>query len=155
MLVDVLVAVVLVGFEAQGGHLRQHELGQPGFHQQVHAGPRARPADEFDQLVADAFGGNDGDALRHPAHGQADVGVHRDAQLGGEPGGAHHAQGIVGEGVLGGARRGQHRGVEVPDAAERVNEFKGRQAQGHRVDGEVAAQQVVSERGAKSHYGLA
>ena len=37
VLVDVLVPVVLVGFQPQGGDLGQHELGQAGVHQQVHA----------------------------------------------------------------------------------------------------------------------
>ena len=40
VLVDVLVPVVLVRFQPQRGHLGQHELGQPGVHQQVHADAR-------------------------------------------------------------------------------------------------------------------
>ena len=53
--------------------------------------------------------------------------------------------GIIGEGVLRGARGAQHRGVQVPDPAERVHQFQGGQPQRHGVDGEVPAQQVVGQ----------
>ena len=46
-----------------------------------------------------------------------------EAQLGGEPGGAHHPQRVVGEGVLGAPGRPQHPVGEVDHAAERVLEL--------------------------------
>jgi hypothetical protein len=73
VLVDILVAVVLVGLKAEGGNFGQHELGEARVHQQVHADPGLCPADELDQFVAHPLGGNDGDAFGHAGHGFPDV----------------------------------------------------------------------------------
>ena len=154
VLVDVLVAVVFVCFEPERGHLGQHELGEAGVHQQVDAHAGMLPAHEFDQFIADALGRDDADALGHPGHGDADVVPHGHPQLGRKPRGPHHPQGIVGEGCLGGAGGGQHGGVQVADSAKGVHQFHRGQPQGHGVDGEVAAQQVVGEGGTKGHHGL-
>ncbi|KFC52602.1 hypothetical protein GY12_03525 [Micrococcus luteus] len=153
--VDVLVAVVLVRLELQGRQLGQDVVGQAGAHEQVEPGARVRSADELDELLADAFGGDDRDPLGHCGHGLLHLGGHGEAELRGEAGGAHHAQRVIGEGVLGGAGGAQHAGVQVPHAAEGVHELEGGQAQGHGVDGEVAAQQVVLEAVAEGHLRLA
>ncbi len=97
VLVDVLVPVVLIGFKAQRGDLGEDEFGQSGFHEEVDARTRVRTVNELDEFLAHAFGGNDLDPLGHPGHGEADVVVHGNAELRGETGSTHHAQGIIGE----------------------------------------------------------
>ena len=50
-----------------------------------------------------ALGRDDRDAVGHPRHGLDHFGGHREAELGREPRGAHHPQGVGAEGVLRGA----------------------------------------------------
>ena len=78
-----------------------------------------------------------------------------EAELGDEPGRAHHPQRVVAEGDAGRDRGADDAGREVVDAAEVVDELAGRQPHGHRVDGEVAAGQVALERVAEAHLRLA
>ena len=120
-------------------------LGQPGLDEQGQAQARVRRAHQLHQLVADPLGGDDLDPAGHRAHRLDDRRVDREAELGGEPGGPHHPQRVVGEGVLRPARRAQHPVREVDDAAVRVLELAARQPHRHRVDGEVAAAEVAGE----------
>src|SRR5699024_3746909 len=68
---------------------------------------------------------------------------------------AHHAQRVVGEGLLRGSRGAQHAGGQVLQTAEGVHEHQVRQAQGHRIDGEVPAGQVAVEGIAVGDLGFA
>ena len=134
VLVDVLVPVVLVALERQGGQLGQHVRGEAGLHEQGQAEAGVRRADQLDQLVAHPLGGDDLDPAGHRGHRRDHLGGHGEAELGGEPGRAHHPQRVVGEGVLGGAGGPQHPLGEVDDAAVEVLELAARHAHGHRVE---------------------
>ena len=112
-------------------------------------------ADQLHQLVAHPLGGDDRDPARHRGHRGHDLGRDDEAELGGEAGGAHHAERVVGEGVLRCARGAQHPFGEVDHAAVGVLERPRGDPDGHRVDGEVASAQVAGERVAEVDVGLA
>ncbi len=155
VLVDILVVVRRVRLELQGGHLGQHDLREPRLHHQLDAAARLGAADQLHELLAHALRRDDLQPRRHRRHGLPHGLHHVQAQLGREPCGAHHAQGVVREGVLRGAGRPQHPRGQVLDAAERVHELHVRQTQGHGVDREVPAAQVLREVVPESHRGLA
>ena len=155
VLVDVLVPVVLVDLQAQGGQLGQHVVGQAGVHQQRQAGTRVTAQEQLDQLVTHPFARHDPDLLRHAPHRGGRGLVRAHPQLGREPGRTHHAQRVVAEGPLRRPRRTQPARDEVVHAAERVDELQVRQAHRHGVDGEVAAFEVVVEGVAEHHDRLA
>ena len=111
VLVDVLVAVVLVDLEPQRGQLGQHVVGQPGVDQHLQARARVRREQQLAQLVAHPLGRDDRDALGHVDDRRARVGVDREPQLGGEPGGPHHAQRVVVERLPRVDRGAQHAGA--------------------------------------------
>lgn len=102
VLVDVLVPVVLVLLQAQRRQLGHHEVGQPGVHQQPQALDRVLGEQQLVQLGLDPLGRHDGDPLGHRGHRGHHLGRRVEVQLGGEPGGPHHPQRVVGEGLLGG-----------------------------------------------------
>ena len=155
MLVDVLVMMRLVGLQLQRGHLREHDLRESRVHHEFGAPAGMGAADQLDQFLAHPFGGDDLDPLGHRGHGLPHGLRHGQTQLGAEPRGTHHAQGIVRERVLRGPGGAQHTGVQVLDPAERVHELHARQPQGHGVDGEVAASQVFGQIVPEGHGGLA
>ncbi|MCY1219437.1 hypothetical protein D9M72_314110 [compost metagenome] len=123
VLVDILVPVVFVRLQAQGGHFRQDEFGQAGVHEEVDAHAGVGSADELHQFLADTLRGNDADPFRHLRHCVLDVPADRHAELGGKAGRPHHAQGVIGKGRLRCTGRGQHGGVEVAHTAEGVDQF--------------------------------
>ena len=155
MLVDVLVAEVLVAFQAHCGQFGQHDVGQSAGHQQVEARARRVGQQQLRQFVAHSLGRDDLDALVHGLHRIEGDRVNLEPQLGGEPAGPHHAQRIVAEADLGGRRGAQHLRGEVPDAAVGVDERLGMHVDGHRVHREVAAHQVVLHVVAVGHDRLA
>ena len=55
VLVDVLVVVVLVDLEPQGGQLRQHDRGDAGLDEEFEADAGVGSAQELRELVSDAF----------------------------------------------------------------------------------------------------
>ena len=97
VLVDVFVVVVLVNLEPQGGNLRQHPVAEPRIHQQLDPDVRVVRAQQLGQLVADAFGRDITDAVRHRFHRGEGVGLEGESELCGEPGRPHHAKRIVAE----------------------------------------------------------
>ena len=155
VLVDVLVPVVLVALESESRQLGQDVRRQAGLHQEREPETGERRAHQLDQLVAHPLGRDDLDPPRHRRHRLDDLRRDREAELGGEPGGAHHPQRVVGEGVLGAARRAQHPVGEVDESAVRVLELATRDAHGHRVDREVAPAEVAGQVVAVRHVGLA
>ena len=155
VLVDVLVPVVLVALQRQGGQLGQDQGGQPGLDEERQPQPGVRRQHQLDQLVADPLGGDDLDPAGHVRHRGDDGRVDHEAELRGEARGPHHPQGVVGERVLGASRRTQQPLREVDHAAERVHELARRHAHGHRVDGEVSAPEVALEGVAEVDRGLA
>ena len=155
VLVDVLVPVVLVGLEPQAGDLGEHMVGEPGAHEEIDAGGRVRAGDELDEFDLDALGGDDRDPSRHRLHRRFDLGVRVEAELGGEPGRPHHPQRVVGERVLGRPGGADAPGEEVVEALVGVDEGLLGQADGHRPDREVAADEVVVEAVAEPDDGFA
>ena len=155
VLVDVLVAVMLVRLHPQPGHLRQHLVGGAGLNQEVDAPRGVRGEHELGQLAGHAFGGDDPQPRRLLGHGRTHLGRDGEAQLGREPGRAHDPQRVVAEGVLGPSGGAQHPLSQGVEAAERVDQLVAGQPGRHRVDGEVPAAQVLLERPAVPHLGLA
>ena len=79
----------------------------------------------------------------------------RDPELGDEPRGAQHPQGVVGERHLRLERRVERLRGEVLHAAERIDERAVRQPHGHRVDREVPPREVGLDVLRERHRGLA
>ena len=154
VLVHVLVAVVLVLLIAQCGEFGEDAVADARVHEQFDACPRPQPGHQLGEFIADAFGGDDVDALAHAGHRLADLGGDGEVQLRGEAGAAHHAQRVVGEGVLRCAGRADDAGGEVREAAVRVDEHAAGEADRHRADREVAAHEVVVQGVAERHDGL-
>ena len=156
VLVDVFVTEMLVCFEPQPGHLRQHVLGHAGFDEQVDAPRRVGRQHQLGQLIGDPFGGN---GLEQPGslapHGLAHVIGHGEAQLGGKPGGPQDAQRVVGKRLVRRPGRAQDLFPQRGQAAERIDQLMAGQPRGHRVDGEVPAAQVRFEGCAVTHLWLA
>ena len=155
MLVDVLVPVVLVDLHPQPRQFGQHPVGEPAVDEQAQAGHGPLGEQQLGQLVPDTLGGYDRDPVRHGRHRGHDLGSHPEAELSGEPGRPEHSQRVVGEGRLGCRRCTDDPAGEVHQAAVRVDELMGRKPDRHRVDGEVAPDQVVENRRAEGHRGLA
>ncbi len=153
--VDVLVPVVLVTLQPQGRQLGQNMSGEPGVDEQAQPLSRVRGEEELVQFVPDPLGRDDLDPPGHLRHGGDDLGGDLEVQLCGEPGGPHHAQGIVRERLLGRTRRPQDTSREILQSAVGVDELLRRQRHGHRVDREVAADQVLLDGVAVRHLRLA
>ena len=130
-------------------------VARPLAHEQLETGPGVRRHQQLDQLVAHPLGRDDLDRRGHLAHRRVDLGGGHEPELRDEPGGAHHPQRVVAERHLGRRGRAQQAGVEVDQAAVRVDEGEVGQAQRHRVDREVAPHQVVLEGVAEGHDRLA
>ena len=116
-----------------------------------------RGEDDLVQLVLDALPTDNLDAVGHPFEGLEGLVLYLEVELGGEADAAHHAQGVVGEGDLWVEGRSDDAILEVGQSVEGVNELAETvtvQADGHRVDGEVAAVLVILQR-AVLHDGLA
>ena len=129
VLVDVLVPVVLVALERAAPAARA---------------ARARPARSRPAASARAAGTARSTSLTSSSRTRSaemisirsaiaviaatTVGVDGEAELGGEPGGPHHPQRVVGEGVLGRAGRAQHPVRQVDHPAVRVDELARRAA---------------------------
>src|SRR5690606_18458887 len=87
--------------------------------------------------------------------GTEGVGVDLEVQLRAEARGAQHPQRIVAEADLRVDRGAQDAGDQVLHASGGVDELDGRNLQRHRVDGEVAAQQVAVDAVAELDDGFA
>lgn len=115
------------------------------------------PEDHLVQFGGDPLGGDPtqlrGHLLDRGPHPRRD----RETQLGHEPRRAQHSQRIVAEGHLGRRRGVQHPGAQRGQTAQRVDELAdatgrvGLDPHRHRVDREVAADQVVVEALPETH----
>ena len=113
--------------------------------------------DDLVQLDHDALATHYLDALGHALQPFEGLVLNLEVQLGGEAYAAHHAQGVVAEGDVGVKGRGDDAVLKVGKAVKRVDQLAEAvmvQADGHRVDGEVAPVLVVLQR-AVLHDGLA
>ena len=155
VLVDILVTMVFVALQSQGRQLRQYVLGQSGVDQQSQATARVGRHHQLDQLISHPLGRDDGDAFGHVSHRLDHLGGDRKSQLRGKAGGTHHPQGVIGEGVLGAARRTQLAMRQIEDAAMGVDQSAVGQGQRHRVDGEVTPTEIAINRVAIGNFGFA
>ena len=151
----VLVAVDGVLLEGQAWQLGQELLGQAGADHEPQGHRRHRHHHDLVELVADPLGRHDGQAPVTGPHGVDQSLVGLEAEPGREPGRPQHAQGVVGKGDLRIQRRPQPPGGQVGQAAEGVDQLEVGKTQGHGVDGEVPADEVVLDAVAEGHLGLA
>ncbi len=156
VLVDVGVVVAALLDAPAGGQLGQDHLQQPRRLHQLEGQRRALGDQHLAELVRGALDREHRrpQAITQPAHGGQQVGGQLEAELGGEPDRAQHAQGVVVKGLVRLARGPEDAGLEVgPPPAERVVDLAVEVHQ-QRVDGEVAAFQVGLQGGGP-HLGLA
>ena len=151
----VLVAVDGILLEAESRQLGQELVGQARLDEEPQALAGLADDEKLVELVADAFGRHDLEALPQGAHGHDHVGLGHQVVTGEKAGCSQHAQRVVGERLLGPQRRAQPVGSQVVDAPERVDQARVRERQRHGVDGEVAAGQVFLDGVGKYHVGLA
>ena len=158
-----VVEVVLVAAAMHHAHsgkslkFGEYELEQPGAVQQVEAYRGARRAHNLAQFVLDALHGDYLYAAGVAADSIEGLGSDAELQLRCEAHGAHHAQGVVAEGDVGVEGRADGARADVVHAAVQVDELAeggGIHADGHGVDGEVAAGDILFKRAAL-HYGVA
>ena len=128
-----------------GQDVRQHAR----LHHQHKADGRLGRGHDFLQLVLDALVGEDGHAPGVARHGHECLRGDAEAQLGGEAHGAEDAQRVVAEGDVRVERCAYYPRLKVVEAVVVVDKRAkavGVDAQGHGVDGEVAAGDVLVER---------
>ena len=145
VLVHVLVVVVLVLLQPEQRELRQDVLREAGVDEQGEAASRIRGHDDLHELLADPLRRDDRQPLGLGRHGRDDVLRDLEAELGGEAGRPHHPQRVVHERVMRRPGRADDARGQVGLAVEEVHEGQVGQPDGHRVDGEVAADQVAFE----------
>ena len=154
--VDVLVLVVLVDLHPQRRQLRQDDVGQSGADEELQRRPRGVLQQGLRELDVDALGRDARELAGELAHRLDHLVVGGQLQLGDESHGPQHAQRVVGEGVPGGPRRAQPAGEQVAQPAERVGHRPvGAERDRHGVHREVAPEQVVDQRVAPGHLGIA
>ena len=138
------------------------ELGQHGGQQAafVHQQPTHRRAGgfhDFVQFVGNPFAGENREPAGVAANGVFGFRDDLEPQLGSEPDGAQHAQGIVAVGRIGIERGADDAVVEVADAAEGIHQravILAAEAESQCVDGEVTPL-LIFLKGAVFHDGLA
>lgn len=148
MLIDVLVLMVLVDRHPHVADLRQHHRAQPRLHHQVDARDRVRTGQQLVEFGSHPLGGDPPEFGGHALHRLADPGRHLELQLRHEARGPQHPQRIVAERHLRRRRGVEPTGRGVDQAVLRIVELAdtlGRHPHRHRVDLEVAADQVVFE----------
>ncbi len=149
MLVDVLVLVMLVDLELHLRNLGQHVCSQSGVDHHVDAVHRVHAQHHFVQLHLHTLGGDPLDLRRHLLDGLENAIVQRETKLRDEPGCAQHPQRIVVERVLRRRRRIEFPGQQGVHAVQRIDKRVGTvraDLHRHRVDGEIAAHQIVGQR---------
>ena len=130
-------------------HLGKNPLQQPGEFQQLEAHRRDGRKDDLVEFGDDAFARDDADAFGIAADRLEGLFLDGEAQLRGEPDGAHHAQRVVGKGDVGIAWRADDALFEVRHPVERIDQLAERgpvQRPRHGVDREVAPPLVVRQR---------
>ena len=158
MLVDVLVLVVLVDGQPHAPDFGQHYVPHPGLHHQFDAGDRVGPQQRLVQLDGDAFYGDPGQLRRHCGDGLLHPRCDPELQLGHEPRSAQHPQRVVAE-----RHRRLRRGIEhlrlhrrqTVQRIEKLPRAVRVDSDGHGIDAEVPAHQVVLESIAEPHLRIA
>ena len=146
--VDVLVLVVLVDLHPQRRQLGQHDVGQPGGDEQLQRRPGRVLQQRLGELALHPLGGDPAELGGQRGHRRDHLVVRGQPQLGDEADGPQHPQRVVGEGVDRRPGGPQPAGQQVTEAAEGIGDGAvGAEGDRHGVDGEVAAGQVVDQRG--------
>ena len=151
----VLVPVDRILLEGEPGQLGEELVGQAGAHHEPQRHRGHRHHHDLVQLVADPLGRHDGQPVMPGAYRLDQLRRGLEVELGDEPGRPEHAQRVVGEGHLGVQRRAQPVGGQVAEPVEGVDQLQLGKPQGHGVDGEVAAGQILLDRVPEHHLGLA
>src|SRR5690606_29157092 len=129
--------------------LGEETLEDAGLEEDLEPDGRLRRGDDLLELVGDALHAEDLDAAGLLLHRAERLDVDREAELGGEAGGAEHPERVVLERGARIERRAEPLADEVDDAAEGVEEVAealGVEGEGEGVDREVAPGLVVLER---------
>ena len=148
MLIDVLVLMVLVDGHPHGTDLRQHHIAETGLDHQVQPRHRIRAQEQFVQLGGHPFRGDPRQLRRHGLHRLAHPRGDREAELRDEPRSPQHPQRIVAERHFRRRRSVEHAVAQCGESAEGIEELRrtvGGDADRHRVDREVPADEVVGE----------
>jgi hypothetical protein len=97
VLVHILVPVMFVALEPQGGHLREHAVRESGVDEQADATHGGVCQQQLRQFVADAFGRDPVDLARQRRHCRVRAVFYLEAELRREPRGPEHPQRVVAE----------------------------------------------------------
>ena len=146
---------MLVDLKLQCWKFRQDVRRQACRHDHLQPAPRMGTEEQLAQLITDALGGHNLQPRCHRGHRLEHVWGDDESQLGDKACSAHHAQGIVREGILRRARRAQQRLPEIAHTVMQVDELQTRQAHRHRVDREVPTREITREGVPKNHLRLA
>ena len=136
---------------------RKDDFQQSALEQQLPSARRSVRSHELLNLVDDALLRDDAYALAVAMQRLPGLRLDLEIQLRSKADAAHHAQRIVGERHVRIQRSGYQPVLHIPDAVERIHQLAEAlavQADGHRVDGEVAPLLVVLQR-AVFHDGFA
>ncbi len=147
---------ILLLHDVEGGQFGQDDVEQTRTLQVNEAATGMGRHDDFVQLHLDALATDYTDALGHTLQGLESLILYLEVQLGGEANAAHHTQRVVAEGDVGIEGRGDDAVLEVGQAVEGVDELPKTfliQADGHRVDGEIAPVLVVLQCAILHHRG--
>ncbi len=146
VLEHVLMPVMLIDLQLQGGNLREHDVGQTGLDQRLDTRTRPVGQQHLDQLITHTLGRYDADAVDHIGNRLGGLRLDTEPQLRHEPHRTHHAQRVVVEGLPRIDRGAQHALGQIVRAPERVDELQVGHAQRHRVDGEITPGQIPLQR---------
>ena len=133
----------------QRDEFRENELQKPAAVQIDKALAGCRCHHDFVQFLLDAFPADDSDPVGIAFQGLEGFILNEEIELCGKAHAPHHTQRVVRKGNVRGERRTDNAVPKVVDTAERVDELAEAfsvQADGQRIDGEVAAILVVLQR---------
>ena len=154
MLVDVFVLMVFVDRHLHAAHFGKDHLAEPGLHHQVNPGHGIGTEQHFVQLDSHPFDGDTAQLRCHRCDGFAHPVGNSESKLGDEPRRAKHPQRVVGEGHRGGGRGVQDSPLHRGQSAQWINKLtrpvRGN-PHGHRIDGEVPANQIILKAFTKTH----
>ena len=134
----------------------KYERQQTALFQQYPSARGLVAAHDFHQFLSDTLTGNDIDALRIPSDGLKSLRENVKIQLGGKPHCTHHPQRVVTEGDVRVEWRADDATFQISYAVKWVKQLTITllvQADGHCVDGEIAAALIIIE-GAVFHNGV-
>ena len=158
MLVDVFMLMVFVDGHLHVADLGQHDLAEAGLHHQLDTRHRIGTQQHLVQFHCNPLHGDTPQLRSHRGHRLAHPISDPELQLRDEPRRPQHPQRVVSEGHRGRGRGVQHPLLNRRQSTQRVQELprsvRG-DPDGHRVDREVAPQQVVLKAITETHLRIA